>query len=89
MVRRIFVNAPTLLRADSHRPASSIGRVASTLVADYRFARRPRRYPRREIAPAGVLERLAADLRLGERRHLALTALLRAGEPEPLRHTRW
>src|SRR5947209_1846756 len=28
--------------------------LASTLVADYRFARRPRRYPRREIAPPTV-----------------------------------
>src|SRR5271154_6016021 len=29
--------------------------LAPTLVADSRFARRPRRYPRREIAPAKVL----------------------------------
>jgi hypothetical protein len=60
-------------------------RLAPTLVADYRFARRPRRYPRREIEPDVVLDRLAADLRLGDRRRMALSALLRAGDTEPLR----
>src|SRR5262245_30169615 len=33
-------------------------RLAPTLVADYRFARRPRRYPRREIEPSKALDQL-------------------------------
>ena len=58
--------------------------LASTLVADYRFARRPRRYPRREIPPAKVLERLGAEVRLPPLRRQAIACLLRDGEPEPL-----
>ncbi len=60
-------------------------RLAPTLVADFRFARRPRRYPRREIDSDGVFDRLASDLRLSERRRQALSALLRIGEGDPLR----
>jgi hypothetical protein len=58
--------------------------LAPTLVSDFRFARRPRRYPLREISPAKVLERLAADVRLTPLRRDALSALLRAGDHPPL-----
>jgi hypothetical protein len=60
-------------------------RLAPTLVADYRFARRARRYPRREIEPARVIERLSGDIRLSPGKRQALSALLRVGEREPLR----
>ncbi len=70
-LRQLFPNRPWQL--------------APTLVADYRFARRPRRYPRREIDPAKVLERLGTELRLSPLRRQAIVCLLRDGEPEPLR----
>ena len=57
---------------------------APTLVADYRFDRRPRRYPRRELLPATVIERLRAEVRLSPLEQQALTALLREGAASPL-----
>ncbi len=70
-LRQLFPNRPWQL--------------APTLVADYRFARRPRRYPCRQIAPAKVLERLGAEVRLTPLRRQAITCLLRDGGPAPLR----
>lgn len=35
---------------------------AATLVADYRFVRRPRRYPKRDIAPIAAREELLANI---------------------------
>jgi hypothetical protein len=58
--------------------------LAPTLVADYRFARRPRRYPRREITPVDVTRRLSAEVRLSPIRLQALSVLLREGESTPL-----
>ncbi len=57
--------------------------VAPTLVADYRFARRHRRYPRREITPVKVLERLNAELRLSPLHRQAISSILREGETDP------
>lgn len=59
--------------------------LAPTLVADYRLARVPRRYPRREIVPEVVFARLEADLRLTRLRRDALVALLRVGQSDELR----
>jgi hypothetical protein len=58
--------------------------LAPTLVADYRFARRPRRYPRREISPASAVERLSAEIQLTPLRRSALGCLLREGTRDPL-----
>jgi superfamily II DNA or RNA helicase len=51
-------------------------RVAPTLVADYRFAMRPRRYPARTIAPKTTLERVSTAVNLTARQGAALQALL-------------
>jgi hypothetical protein len=58
--------------------------LAPTLVADYRFDRRPRRYPRRELDPSTVLERLRSEVRLSPLQQEALMALLRDGSAAPL-----
>jgi hypothetical protein len=60
-------------------------RLAPTLVADYRFARRPRRYPQREIEANTVLDRLAGDVRLAPVARESLSALLRNGQPDTLK----
>lgn len=65
-LRQMFPNRPWLL--------------APTLVADYRFARRPRRYPRRDIKPSDVQARLGAEVRLAAIQRQAITCLLRDGE---------
>jgi len=57
---------------------------APTLVADYRFDRRPRRYPRWVLDPPKVLERLGFEIRLSPLQQQALMALLRDGEAAPL-----
>ena len=59
--------------------------LAPTLVADYRLARVPRRYPRREIVPDVVLARLEVDVRLARLRRDALVALLRVGQSDELK----
>jgi hypothetical protein len=59
--------------------------LAPTLVADYRLARVPRRYPRREIVPEEVFSRLETDVRLTRLRRDALAALLRVGQADELR----
>jgi hypothetical protein len=51
-------------------------RLAPTLVADYRFAMRPRRYPARIIAPTTTLERVAKAVNLAASQRSALKALL-------------
>jgi hypothetical protein len=58
--------------------------LAPTLVADFRFDRRPRRYPRRYLTPAQVVERLVNEVRLSPVRRQALEAMLRAGTASPL-----
>ena len=58
--------------------------LAPTLVADFRLARVPRRYPRREIAPQTVLHRLDSDLRIVGLRRNALEVLLRVGQHDEL-----
>jgi len=57
---------------------------APTLVADYRFDRRPRRYPRWVLDPPKVLERLGSEIQLSPLQQQALMALLRDGEVAPL-----
>lgn len=51
--------------------------LAPTLVADYRIARVPRRYPRRDISNDNILARLESDLRLTQLQRASLLALLR------------
>lgn len=58
--------------------------LAPTLVADYRFDRRPRRYPRQELDPHIVLERLRSEVRLSPLQQEALKALLKDGSTAPL-----
>jgi hypothetical protein len=70
-LRQIFPNRPWQL--------------APTLVADFRFARRPRLYPRREIVPAVAIGRLTDEVRLSPVRRLALGCLLREGQSDPLK----
>ena len=69
-LRQLFPNRPWQL--------------APTLVADYRLARVPRRYPRRELAPDQVLKRLEEDVRLTRFRQEALASLLRVGQSDEL-----
>ncbi len=47
-----------------------------SLVSDYRYVRRPRTYPKRELKPQSLLEKWRADLRLGEVALQAMTCLL-------------
>jgi ATP-dependent helicase YprA (DUF1998 family) len=58
--------------------------LAPTLVADFRLARVPRRYPRREIAPEQVLARIESERRLAPLRRQTLQALLRVGQSDEL-----
>jgi len=58
--------------------------LAATLVADYRFDRRPRLYPRRELDPPTVMERLRPEVRLSPLQQQALRALLRDATASPL-----
>ena len=58
--------------------------LAPTLVADFRFDRRSRRYPLRRLAPDHVLENLAGEVRLTPFKRQALEILLRTTEPNPL-----
>ncbi|XXX76046.1 protein DpdJ [Sorangium sp. So ce134] len=59
-------------------------RVAPTLVADYRFALRPRVYPKRDIEPGEAVEQIARLARLeGDRRRFVET-LLQCPEPRRL-----
>jgi hypothetical protein len=53
--------------------------VAPPLAADFRFAHRPRRYPRRHLEPASVLDALRADAP-GPAALVALHAMLGRGE---------
>ncbi|QDV37412.1 protein DpdJ [Tautonia plasticadhaerens] len=59
-------------------------RIAPTLVADFRFDRRPRRYPTRHLDPAAVLEAIGAEVRLSAPKRKALELLLRANRPDAL-----
>ncbi|WP_224240925.1 protein DpdJ [Hyalangium gracile] len=52
---------------------------APTLVSDYRFALRPRRYPARHIQPAEALNRMRPEVRLPATGWQAFEALLNAG----------
>lgn len=47
-----------------------------TLVSDYRFIRRPRTYPKRELTPHTLLEQWREELKLGEAALEAMTCLL-------------
>lgn len=58
--------------------------LAPTLVSDYRFDRRARRYPCRDLEPDQVLRSMAADVRLAPLQRQALAALLRTAEAQPL-----
>ena len=59
--------------------------LAPTLVSDYRFDRRPRRYPLRDRTPDASMRSIEAEVRLTPQHRQALTALLRTGESDPLR----
>jgi hypothetical protein len=51
-------------------------RLAPTLVADYRFSMRPRRYPARTIVPTTTLARVSKGVNLSGRQRACLQALL-------------
>ncbi len=59
--------------------------LAPTLVSDYRFDRRARRYPCRNLEPDEALRSVATEVRLAPQQRQALAALLRIGEAQPLR----
>jgi hypothetical protein len=59
-------------------------RLAPTLVADFRFAYRARRYPRQHLSPDAVLADVERDIPLSPLRRQALAALLRSQENRPL-----
>ena len=58
--------------------------LAPTLVADFRFDRRDRRYPVRSLKPPEVIASLAEAVSLTPLKRDALSALLRAHGPRPL-----
>lgn len=58
--------------------------LAPTLVSDYRFDRRARRYPRRDLDPDETIRLVTASVRLAPLQRQALAALLRTGESQPL-----
>jgi hypothetical protein len=58
--------------------------LAPTLVADFRFDRRPRRYPRRHLKPQEVLEGLSKELHLTPLKRQVLETLLRSSDGSAL-----
>jgi superfamily II DNA or RNA helicase len=53
-------------------------RIAPTLVSDYRFVSRPRRYPNRNITPEVAVDQVRRDVSLNGLQQSALSALLRS-----------
>lgn len=63
-------------------PQSNGWRTAPNLVADYRLLVRPRLYPRRDLAPAALLQGLRQQRPISALQESVIRALVRAGTPE-------
>lgn len=74
---RLFARLRQILKADQWRSAR-------TLVSDFRYQVVPRRFPRRDLPPESVFERLSGGPGVSPEQESLLSRVLQAEEPEPV-----